>query len=66
MPGNDTRDDGTALRFWRSLEELRDDEEIRVAAKREFPADAGLWDDLESRRAFLQRAAASLSKRTGS
>ena len=48
-------------RFWRSLEERAGSDEFLAAVHREFPIDASVWNDATSRRAFLQRMAASLA-----
>jgi molybdopterin-containing oxidoreductase family iron-sulfur binding subunit len=47
--------------FWRSLEELAETDGFRELLQREFPADAGRWDDPKGRRRFLKLMGASLA-----
>lgn len=50
-----------AAQFWRTLEERSGTEEFRAAVEREFAIEAPIWDDLPSRRQFLQSLGASLA-----
>src|SRR5919202_185316 len=47
--------------YWRSLEELAATEEFEEFLHREFPRQAGEWDDEPSRRTFLKVMGASLA-----
>ncbi|HYY43266.1 MAG TPA: TAT-variant-translocated molybdopterin oxidoreductase, partial [Pyrinomonadaceae bacterium] len=47
--------------YWRSLEELAASEEFEEFLHREFPRQAGEWDDEPSRRTFLKVMGASLA-----
>src|SRR5918912_2961826 len=47
--------------YWRSLEELAATEEFEEFLHREFPRQAGEWDDAVGRRNFLKVMAASLA-----
>jgi molybdopterin-containing oxidoreductase family iron-sulfur binding subunit len=47
--------------YWRSLEELADDPRLREMVEREFPSQAGVWNDPVSRRRFLSLMGASLA-----
>src|SRR3954470_3556201 len=47
--------------YWRSLDELAETPEFRTFVEREFPAQAGEWNDALSRRHFLQLMAASIA-----
>ena len=47
--------------YWRSLEELADDPQLREMVEREFPSQAGAWADPISRRRFLTLMGASLA-----
>jgi molybdopterin-containing oxidoreductase family iron-sulfur binding subunit len=47
--------------YWRSLEELAASEEFDEFLHREFPRQAGEWDDEPSRRTFLKVMGASLA-----
>jgi molybdopterin-containing oxidoreductase family iron-sulfur binding subunit len=47
--------------YWRSLEELAATEEFEELLHREFPRQAGEWDDEPSRRTFLKVMGASLA-----
>jgi molybdopterin-containing oxidoreductase family iron-sulfur binding subunit len=51
----------SAPEFWRSLEELDNDEEFRRQLEREFPREASVWPDGASRRGFLKLMGASLA-----
>ena len=53
--------DAHGPRYWRSLEELADDEEFRRYLDAEFPEPAALLDAAVSRRGFLKVMAASLA-----
>ncbi|HEX3725626.1 MAG TPA: TAT-variant-translocated molybdopterin oxidoreductase, partial [Pirellulales bacterium] len=48
-------------KYWRSLEELADDEAFQRLVEREFPNQAMLWPDSVSRRKFLMLMGASLA-----
>jgi molybdopterin-containing oxidoreductase family iron-sulfur binding subunit len=48
-------------RFWRSLEELADTDELRELLEHEFPRFASVWPEGLSRRAFLSVMGASLA-----
>src|SRR5215469_9784393 len=48
-------------RFWRSLEELAGQPEVREAMNREVPKGASEWLDSVSRRGFLKLAGSSLA-----
>ncbi|HEX8069408.1 MAG TPA: TAT-variant-translocated molybdopterin oxidoreductase [Pyrinomonadaceae bacterium] len=47
--------------YWRSLEELAASDEFEELLHREFPRQAGEWDDEPSRRTFLKVMGASLA-----
>src|SRR2546421_10036931 len=47
--------------YWRSLDELAETEEFEEFLHREFPRQAGEWDDTTSRRTFLKIMGASLA-----
>jgi len=51
----------TGRDYWRSLEELADNEEFRELMHREFPRQASEWDDQVGRRGFLKLMGASLA-----
>ena len=51
----------TGQRFWRSLEELADDEEFLKYVRAEFPEPAALMDSGLNRRSFLKLMGASLA-----
>src|SRR5579862_6907111 len=48
-------------RYWRSLEELTNNEGFQDLVEREFPRQAGEWMDPVTRRGFLKLSAASLA-----
>src|SRR5271155_5948923 len=48
-------------RYWRSLEELTNNEGFQELVEREFPRQAGEWMDPVTRRGFLKLSAASLA-----
>jgi MoCo/4Fe-4S cofactor protein with predicted Tat translocation signal len=48
-------------RYWRTLEELADQEAFGEMLEREFPRQASEWVDPVSRRGFLKLAGASLA-----
>jgi len=48
-------------RYWQSLEELAGDPRVREMVEREFPSQAGEWNDPVSRRRFLTLMGASLA-----
>jgi molybdopterin-containing oxidoreductase family iron-sulfur binding subunit len=48
-------------RYWRSLDELADDPQLREMVEREFPSQAAVWNDPISRRRFLTLMGASLA-----
>jgi molybdopterin-containing oxidoreductase family iron-sulfur binding subunit len=48
-------------RFWRTLEELADTDELRQLLETEFPRYAAVWPEGVSRRSFLSIMAASLA-----
>ena len=52
---------GAKPRFWRSLDELTDSEDIKVWLHREFPEKASEFTDPEGRRQFLQLMGASVA-----
>jgi len=47
--------------FWRSLEELKDSDELQEFVNREFPQHAEEWNDPVERRTFLKLMGASLA-----
>jgi MoCo/4Fe-4S cofactor protein with predicted Tat translocation signal len=51
----------TGEKYWRSLDELADNEEFRSRLQHEFPRDASVWEDAVSRRRFLQLMGASIA-----
>src|SRR5687768_14182489 len=51
----------TDTQFWRSLEELSNDEQFLVPLRREFPEYANRLSDTATRRRFLQLMGASLA-----
>jgi len=52
---------GAKPKFWRSLDELTDSEDIKVWLHREFPEKASEFTDPEGRRQFLQLMGASVA-----
>lgn len=50
-----------AAQFWRTLEERASTDAFRSAVEREFAIETPIWDDLPSRRRFLQSLGASLA-----
>lgn len=58
---NDPSPQLSATQFWRTLEERSNTEEFRAAIEREFSVETPIWDDLPSRRQFLQSLGASLA-----
>ncbi len=48
-------------RYWRSLEEIAETPEFTEFLHREFPREASVWEDGESRRGFLKLMGASLA-----
>jgi len=51
----------TGQRYWRSLEELAETPAFTDFLHREFPREASVWEDGESRRGFLKLMGASLA-----
>lgn len=51
----------TEPQFWRTLEERAGTDEFRAAIEREFSIETPIWDDLPSRRRFLQSLGATLA-----
>ena len=52
---------GAKPKFWRSLDELTDSDDIKVWLHREFPEKASEFTDPEGRRQFLQLMGASVA-----
>src|SRR5262245_44273404 len=51
----------TGKKYWRSLDELADTEEVRRWVGQEYPAQVSEWKDGPSRRRFLQLMGASFA-----
>ncbi|MCI0684608.1 MAG: TAT-variant-translocated molybdopterin oxidoreductase [Gemmataceae bacterium] len=47
--------------YWRSLDELAQNDEFQALVEREFPSWAAVWDEVHSRRQFLKLMAASFA-----